>query len=838
MNPFDLKPGPQVLVALTHTAMKPIDALCELVDNAIDSFSFIDNSGSPSGINEIKIDLPTLTELQQGVGVIRVSDNGPGMTAEDAKKALTAGYSGQNAYGRLGMFGMGLNIATGKFAHKTRLITATQNSEKAIAVEVDLDKLVKQGDFKVQPSEVAKVDYFKEHGSGTIIELTGWWRQGTPNSDNPRKLVQLGPGKIRETLGRRYATLLRLDSSPRFKIKVKDDACKPFNHCVWSEDRFVKRGGSRYPARQTFDVVLGTQTRCIECGELADSNGSCPVDNSHAVGSVEERVRGWIGVQRYDDKSRYGIDLIRNGRAIRPDEKDAFFTFVDDAGESIDDYPVDGIYGRIVGEVHLNHVRVDFTKRDFERFTPEWQRAMEYLRGKSSLQPKQPGASENDSPVMKIFTGYRRVRNIGLGDMYMGEWKPGDDKAKRLSRDVEKEFLERFNNNEPGYFDDAKWWEKVEEASQKPDDYKQCPECEFQNPANSEICGDCGFLLKSKDCISCGEKIPQSAPKCGHCGKSQIPEGPWKCDVCGSNNSLDYDECQQCGRPKGAVNIFSLGALLDNSSKEDYLSVQDIEVDLPDGEQSKKFDLETRDTTLRDNSLHLPAVIHSDLADRKLQIFLDKTHPMFLSLQLRPEHVVSAEAAAFIRAESMHILSSARKYEHNLVVLQNKLLEKYWGSRLSDDPEQVRRDTHSLLEEICMKIADNMRNIAGEIFDGMSTLETNAMVSNMQESNVDISEMKALKVSGKFLHYIPPETVIAIFRDYPGRFFDKVVWKSPWSIPDLPEENVKAEQKRLKETYLNCLEDGIGFLRYKNPPSVVIRRARLSIEFLQRDIAD
>lgn len=837
MKLFNLNPSPKVLVALTHTSLKPLDALCELVDNAIDSFS---SDGNDSlGIKEISIDLPTITELSKEEGAIRVSDNGPGMTAENAEKALTAGYSSQNVYGRLGMFGMGLNIAAGKFARKTRLITATKDSAKAVIVDVDLDELVQQGHYQVQPFEEHKDKYFRGGGgSGTIIELTNWWRPGSPNSDNPRKLVMHGPGKIRKTLGRRYATLLRPDSPSRFKITIKGDACTPFEHCVWAEHRFVKRGSSQIHARQIFDEVLETKHRCIECGDLA-IEGKCPADESHPVRSVEERVRGWIGVQRYDDTSHYGIDLIRNGRTIRLLEKEAFFTFYNDVGEAMKDYPIDGIYGRIVGEVHLNHVRVDFTKQDFDRSTPEWLRAMDFIRGKSSLQTKQPGSSENNSPVMKIFQGYRRVRKIGLGDMYMGERQAGDREAKRISRETEHKFLDRFYNKEKGYHDDAKWWEKVEEASRNPDDHvEQCHECEFQNPVAAEICGGCGCILKSKDCINCRVQIPQSAPMCESCGKSQVPEGPWDCRICGRQNSPDSGECSACGKEKGAVNIFDPKILIDNSSLDEDLCVEDIEVDLPGGEKSQKFSLETRNASLRSDGLFLPAVVHIDPPGRKLQIFLDKSHPVFLSLQLLPEHAVAMESAALIRAESMSIMSSPREHEHNLVVLQSKLLEKYWGSILSDDPEQVRHEMNSLLEEIRIKIAGTMKDIAEEIFNNMSTSEVNNMVGNMQESGVDISEMGKLKENGTFLLHVPPETVISVFRGYPERFFDKIVWKPAWNIPGLPEENVKDTQKQLKETYLNCLEDGVSFFRYSNPPKVVLRRARLSIEFLQRDIVD
>lgn len=830
MEQIDIKPTPQVLLALTHTDLKPIDALCELVDNAIDSFA---ETGNQSGINEIHIDLPTLGELQKDEGKIRIMDNGPGMTLDNVKKALTAGYSSQNAYGRLGMFGMGLNIATGKFARKTRLVTATKESDMALVVEVDLEKLVEQGHFGVQPMEENKNNFFPDSESGTIIELSSWWREGNPNRDNPVKLVRNGPGRVSQILGRRYATLLRSDLPVQFSIWVKNEKCIPFEHCVWAEHRFVTRGNERIPARQVFDTVLNTQVRCLECGELASPNGQCTVDTSHPTGSIEERVRGWIGVQRYDDVNNFGIDLIRNGRAIRILEQDAFFSFETEDGEIIKDYVVDGIHGRIVGEVHLDHVRVDFTKQDFQRYTPEWVRAMEFLRGKSSLQSKRPGAADNHSPVMKIYRGYRRVRSIGLVDMYMGERQEGDKGPSRVSRELEKEYLERFRNKEEGYYDDAKWWEKVEEASRERDEFVQCPECEFQNPANAETCSGCERLLKSKDCIHCGEKIPQSAVECKHCGKPQIPEGPWHCAICGHKNSPEEEECIKCGHAKGAVNVFSQDYLVRNSSKDEDLSVKDVEINLPDGTKSSKFDLEVRITSLKSGNLHLPSVVYTDLSSRNLQIFLDKSHSVFLSLQLCPEHAVAMESATLIKSESNAMSPESQKYQYSLVSLQERVLDKYWKKNLSDDAEEVRGDMHHLLDDVRSKMAENMVDIAEDVFNNMTASERTSLLSNLQEAGEDISEMKRLKESGRFFVHVPPETVVSVFRVHTGRFFDKIVWESPWSIPDMPDENVRAVQKQIKETYLNCLEDGVGFLHYRKPKLTVIRRARLSIEFLK-----
>ena len=63
METFDLTPDPKVLIALTHTPMQPLDALCELIDNAIDSFQAAELQGTPVEHPIITIDLPRMAEI-------------------------------------------------------------------------------------------------------------------------------------------------------------------------------------------------------------------------------------------------------------------------------------------------------------------------------------------------------------------------------------------------------------------------------------------------------------------------------------------------------------------------------------------------------------------------------------------------------------------------------------------------------------------------------------------------------------------------------------------------------------------------------------------------------
>ena len=96
MKTFDLTPDPKVLLALTHTPMSPLDALCELVDNALDSFQAARLRGVAVKSPTVVVELPKIAELDRGIGQLRVRDNGPGMDSSTAEKALRAGFSGNN----------------------------------------------------------------------------------------------------------------------------------------------------------------------------------------------------------------------------------------------------------------------------------------------------------------------------------------------------------------------------------------------------------------------------------------------------------------------------------------------------------------------------------------------------------------------------------------------------------------------------------------------------------------------------------------------------------------------------------------------------------------------
>ena len=151
---FDFTPDPKVLLALTHTPIQPMDALCELIDNAIDSFHYAKIQGVVEPNPLVIVQLPTRKQAAENRGLLRIQDNGPGMTAQQAEKSIKAGFSGNNPYDTLGLFGMGFNISTGKLGNITTLMTARKDSATYVKTVINLEKLNQHKDYELEAMEL------------------------------------------------------------------------------------------------------------------------------------------------------------------------------------------------------------------------------------------------------------------------------------------------------------------------------------------------------------------------------------------------------------------------------------------------------------------------------------------------------------------------------------------------------------------------------------------------------------------------------------------------------------------------------------------------------------
>lgn len=838
---FDLTPDPKVLIALTHTPLQPLDALSELIDNGLDSFQIAKLQGQPCEHPLVLVELPGPAEVTQGKGIIRVRDNGPGLSLEMAERALKAGFTSQNPYDSLGLFGMGFNISTGKLGCKTRFLTARPQDEQAIEVVVDLVKMQESGCYQVPVNTIDKPQDFDQ---GTIVEVSGWWPQGNPNQGFLRKLIGYGRPTIRRELGRRYATILQ---NQEIRILVNGEPCRAFEHCIWADNRYVERRGSgKIYAVHRFDEVIGNQSRCTRCNaRVPAGDNSCPACDSMSLRTIEERIRGWLGIQRFDHPTDYGVDMIRNGRAIRIFEKAAFFEFTDEFKKIIKDYPVDSPFGRIVGEVHLNHVPVDFMKQDFQRSSEEWTRAMSYLRGDSSLQPKQPGADDNKSPTFMLYQGYRRVRDPGKRDLYMGYWDRELGRARRIDRETEREYYNKFLEHNPGFYEDMEWWKLVEQADTQPlEELVECPGCTAQNLKENDVCQVCSHVLIGQACTNdqCEQIIPRSAAVCPHCGTSQIPEveEPWNCEVCSSQNQPETEHCQRCGSQRGARNPVSLEYLRENADREEGLSIPACSILLADGSHSTPIDVVTyavRDR-MRPDAQGDPLPALSFKSD-KIEIFIDTVHPLFRHYRSTPEQMVAAEVALYLHDTNRRLAGSEHHGKHTLSNITWGVLKARWSDSLPDTTAGTRDEIQQLFTEIRSRLAELKCDNYAEMFDELTEQQQKLLVDNLLRYGRDIGELAQMKASGEFLRFVDESAILDLYRKFSPIFFDGAVWRMAYAnMPEIGTSAVRGVQDRIRIAYLNCLEECVLFIQDSTlqAEQTLVRRARETVAFLRKNL--
>lgn len=844
-NRLNLQPDPRILIAITHNPMRPIDALCELVDNAIDAFADANVSDNPVDSPTVQITIPGAAEINRGQGSITVLDNGPGLSVDQAERALTAGFTSNNPYDRLGLFGMGFNISTGKLGKQTVVRTSRAHDEFMIEATINLEAMVAEKSYEVPFEELPNnpVNF-----QGTLVKVSEWWPPGHQNHGFALKLARLGARSVREELGRRYYPIIREN---KVRIFVNDELCEPYSHCVWDENRAIKhREHGIIPAQLKFNEVTRTDVRCLDCNALVESAICSNCGHGNALRSIDWRIRGFIGIQRFDDANDFGIDLIRRGRVIKKLEKDAFFSWTPELGPEVKDYPIDSTYGRIVGEVHLDHVPTDFLKQDFQRTSTEWIDAISFLRGDSSLQPRSSetaGEPSNASPIYRIYQGYRRVRDFGSRDMYMGFWELGESRAKRISREVEKEYFQRFRQGEPGFFDDSEWWKLVEQADSKPvDDVIECPECGFQGLEGAESCPGCNFVFHGKTCLNpdCAVTLPISDSNCASCGTSQEVklQDRWKCSFCSRMNPPSSVTCISCSRGFGEVNPLSYEFLKENSNRLDDLSIEAFSLPLPGGVQSGSFEVRVYaihgNVSLQREDTALPAIT---FRDEGLTIFIDKFHPLFTEYQQHPEISVSMEIGKYLQEANARHMTGDNAHLWSLPSLCWQISKTHWQESLSVDTDQTRTRAEDFFNRMRESLSRILHEERSEIYSEMTPARQSLLALTLVQNGYDLAQLQEFIETGRYFEFIDNRSITDFVKKYPSRFFDGSFWSNSYdkNMPSMEPDDLAQIQNLILGRYVNYLEDILGFLEsQQNQRDVdVTVRANQTLQLLTRQLA-
>lgn len=456
---FNLTPHPRILPMLGEIVLPQWRCLAELADNSVDSFIEALRAGTPIQNPLISISIPT--DSLPG-SRLTVRDNGPGMDVQTLELAARAGWTSHDPINNLGLFGMGFNIATARLGLRTTIWTTRVGQSEWVGLEIDFERLTRGQTF-ISPALSRPKPNQDLSGTEVIVERLKTdqleWFGRAYNRTN-----------ISKQLGKIYSSMIGPARSPiGFRLEINGNQVRAKLHCVWggpgNPDRTVEttRHGA-VNAFQSFDVRLEPRPFCTQCWNwLAPNQTECP--SCEASGSVvprERRVHGWLGIQRYLDRNDFGIDILRNGRKIEVGNKDIFKWFDEGSDAEVIEYPLDDPRdrGRIVGEVHLDHCRVPYTKDRFVREDAAWREMVEIVRGTTPLRPEMARSmgGENNSPMFRLFQAFRRSNPHNKRS---GGWSrilvvPDNDIAQAMAR--------RFEAGESEYETDQKWWELAEEA--------------------------------------------------------------------------------------------------------------------------------------------------------------------------------------------------------------------------------------------------------------------------------------------------------------------------------------------------------------------------------------
>jgi hypothetical protein len=778
---IDVTPDPKILTILGDIEFSPWQCLAELIDNCCDNFL---SAGIASGERPtVQISLPSKgADLKSAE--VGVTDNGRGMNLATLNNAIRAGWSSNSAHGALGLFGMGFNIATARLGQRTQVRTTRAGDPHWIVVTIDLPSLHAGGTFDVPVTYEPKED-LEEHGTRVIISAL-----------RPERLALLqGHQAIRNKLGDVYSYLLREHG---IEIAVNLRKVVPRMPCIWSGDRYVMRNGAQIRAVQYIDETLGVMKACAVCGRWQtvdhDSCVFCPDGGRLEV--REQRIHGWLGIQRYLHSSDYGIDFLRNGRKILLRDH-RIFDWVDETGneDPEKEYPIDNPRneGRIVGEIHCDHVAVNYQKTAFEYETREWKKVVRTIRGEAPLRPniaKRRGIlEENRSPLARLYAGFRTDKP-GLKYLIPGNGE------KALRGEQIMDWVDRFRKGEEAYQNDEIWYRAAEQHDKG-----------IVTPAST------GAKDDVLDEMGLTPPAPNDAPTpadptstSGRPGPAQRPAATPAATTATPARPETVDE--RLSRYRGtAVLAPAFGGRFDASD----LGKIDVSV----------YAVDTAEL-LDPAGRPVPIFAHLARAPR-VEVFLARRHPILTDFGIDLTELVQVVLAEFL-------IARAPGAKQPLVTA----LEKLKG-RASND----RRITVDSLAKRSRELLDQIRNQMHREIKGSPTghwefllpyekgeAERRFALERAGDEWADAIE------SGDFIHYLPASAVVRLLERRPDAFLDSRVFRRRYST--LTDQTARA----LGLSRVTNLVSEIALMADHTPrlEPDELRRMRLSCDLVEREL--
>lgn len=780
-NDFSLEPDPRVLPMLGEINIDQWRCVAELVDNAVDGF--LKESRSGSSIVGAKVDV-YLPQADSPGATVRIIDNGPGMSPETLERAVRAGWSGNNPIDSLGLFGMGFNIATARLGSVTEVWTTRKGEPDWHGLQIDFDKLRQQRHFRTPHLQRPKADP-DQHGTEiTIKNLKPEQRKWLAKNANQTS--------IRKRLAQAYSSMLRPNGVPiSFDLYVNSRRMEARRHCIWNEDRLVPGpGGTEIPAVIRINHALADRLYCTNCMSwLADAQagGNCP--NCGSVASVVKRARkvtGWLGIQRHLDQSEFGIDFIRNGRKIEIANKDLFSW--NDGENDEREYPIDDPRnrGRIVGEIHIDHCRVSYSKDRFDRADPTWDEMHRVIRGEGPLRPekaKDLGFGPNESPLFQLFKAFRRTSPQSKTAGAYGRILIVKDNARAL------EMTNAFHDGNPDYQDDIKWWELVEAADRE--------------------------LLYGTGSGATGGSEPPSG------GGAQLPVG-----LLGGNTSGGSTRGPIIAPPAAPAR-----EALPPRREAPLLSRRYQHVATSMRWNVIAFEVEARDPDL---SADAPwAMILGDVPTKTYHFLFNPRHPIFESITMTPRDALLAHLAHMTTDQTRNSTQ-----ESNFVRIFADFRTAY-GEDTALDFKTLPSSAASVLIDVARCLVSTCpEEERPSLFNGLGLQEQTSVMRALAAKKIMPSEAT---INGSFLVSGPFEIIRMVVENRPDLCFDGKLWDSPYADLDYGDPQITDEVRvSVLTRYLSLIDDAIWLTKQEvgdlsSISRTEVIRAVMSLELLKPD---
>jgi hypothetical protein len=758
-----ITPSARILRMLGEIQFAEWQCVAELVDNAFDDFSDVLAEGQPwAGGFKVSVSLPGAgTAIRDAEVVVR--DTGRGMTRSHLEQAVRAGWSGNDQFDKLGLFGMGFNVSTARLGQKTRVLTTRSGDTEWIGVEIDLGNI--QDDFEAPDITAPKEDP-AEHG--TRIEISKL------DPDRASWLTR-NAAALRRQLGHVYGWLL--DNRP-YELWVAGVRVKPRRRCRWGDERYITYGSGvnaeRIPAYIPIDQTYEPAEACLVCGNWQHPGlGQCGQCGATSLRLRERRIHGWLGVQRYLDKTEFGVDFLRNGRKILLNDKGLFdwSNPNDPTAAVLVEYPVElGQGGRLIGEIHLDHVPVNYQKNAFEFSDRGWLAAVDYLRGSGPLLPqkaKSLGYPANDSPLGRLFRGYRR-NDAGLRYLV-----PGDGRGP--IHEKTREWARKFDDGDPDYQTDDMWWRAVLAHERLKDAAVAAKAAKLPagHPDEQTVLAALGITQTGEQGTPVGSAAPAVAPP-KETEQQRLAryeaEGEMLPDLCGDFGHPDV------GFFKLTTRLLPSGPLLDAAGKP------------------------------------TPAYVAPGAGGTALA-FIDASHELFTRFGWDPADALLVELGALLKARADSRLS------------QTQIAALVKATCMPDsalDLDTVSAQARELLSEVRQKMADQVAGAPARAFQWLGPDEAvqteNSMIADGARGTEPLGE------DSRFMLYAPALYLVRVLEEWPEAFLDGAVFAEPYSTLG------SASARRLALSRITSLLSDVAELAYQTDPGARrLQRARLSV---------